>query len=148
MLAHRTGVERPGVQGTRESATPFGEVEACEVGVQPSTPTRPAASRVGHGAHAVLVPDHPQEDGPESPLPTPHARAHRPLVGTWSTNGMPVAWPGLAQSSAIGHEPGPEGSSPGAAWPPSSDRMSIRHPVSLAASRAFCPSLPMASESW
>ncbi len=29
-----------------------------------------------------------------------------------------------------------------------SERMSIRHPVSRAASRAFCPSLPMASESW
>ena len=27
-------------------------------------------------------------------------------------------------------------------------RMSMRHPVSRAASRAFCPSLPMASESW
>ena len=26
--------------------------------------------------------------------------------------------------------------------------MSIRHPVSLAASRAFCPSRPIASESW
>jgi hypothetical protein len=29
-----------------------------------------------------------------------------------------------------------------------SERISIRHPVSRAASRAFCPSLPMASESW
>jgi hypothetical protein len=29
-----------------------------------------------------------------------------------------------------------------------SERMSIRQPVSRAASRAFCPSLPMASESW
>ncbi len=29
-----------------------------------------------------------------------------------------------------------------------SERMSIRHPVSRAASRAFCPSLPIASESW
>ena len=29
-----------------------------------------------------------------------------------------------------------------------SERMSMRQPVSLAASRAFCPSLPMARESW
>jgi hypothetical protein len=29
-----------------------------------------------------------------------------------------------------------------------SERMSMRQPVSRAASRAFCPSLPMASESW
>jgi hypothetical protein len=29
-----------------------------------------------------------------------------------------------------------------------SDRMSIRQPVSRAASLAFCPSLPIASESW
>jgi hypothetical protein len=29
-----------------------------------------------------------------------------------------------------------------------SERMSIRQPVSRAASRAFCPSLPMASDSW
>lgn len=35
-------------------------------------------------------------------------------------------------------------------WPPSavSGRMSMRQPVSRAARRAFCPSLPMASESW
>ena len=32
-------------------------------------------------------------------------------------------------------------------WPPSG-RMSIRHPVSRAASRAFCPSRPIASDSW
>src|SRR5206468_12135861 len=31
---------------------------------------------------------------------------------------------------------------------PASERMSMRHPVSFAARRAFCPSLPMASESW
>jgi hypothetical protein len=29
-----------------------------------------------------------------------------------------------------------------------SGRMSIRHPVSLAASRAFCPSLPIARDNW
>jgi hypothetical protein len=29
-----------------------------------------------------------------------------------------------------------------------SDLMSMRQPVSLAASRAFCPSLPIASDSW
>ncbi len=29
-----------------------------------------------------------------------------------------------------------------------SGRMSMRHPVSRAARRAFCPSLPIASDSW
>jgi hypothetical protein len=148
VLAHRGGVERSCVQGTRESTTPFGEVEAREVGMQPGTPTRPAASRVDHGADAVLVPDHPQEDGPEPSPPAPHARAHRSLVGTRSTIGMPDSRSGLRQSSAIAHEPGPGGSSSASVRPPSSDRMSIRQPVSFAASRAFCPSLPIASESW
>ncbi len=46
---------------------------------------------------------------------------------------------------------GPAGaapSGPSAAAPPSSERMSMRHPVSFAARRAFCPSLPIARESW
>jgi hypothetical protein len=32
--------------------------------------------------------------------------------------------------------------------PAASGLMSIRQPVSRAASRAFCPSLPMASDNW
>lgn len=38
--------------------------------------------------------------------------------------------------------------SPVSAAEPESGRISMRHPVRRAASRAFCPSLPMANESW
>ena len=40
------------------------------------------------------------------------------------------------------------GAGSGAAATAASDLISMRQPVSLAASRAFCPSLPIASDSW
>ncbi len=44
--------------------------------------------------------------------------------------------------------PGSRFESVGPSFPAASDRMSIRQPVSLAASRAFWPSRPMASDNW
>jgi hypothetical protein len=41
-----------------------------------------------------------------------------------------------------------DAASAGPAASAASDRMSMRQPVSRAASRAFCPSFPMASDSW
>jgi hypothetical protein len=41
-----------------------------------------------------------------------------------------------------------EGAAAAACWISVSGRMSIRHPVSFAASRAFWPSLPIARDSW
>lgn len=38
--------------------------------------------------------------------------------------------------------------STGFCWPAVSERISMRQPVSLLASRAFWPSLPMAKDSW
>jgi hypothetical protein len=46
-----------------------------------------------------------------------------------------------------GHDQASAGAS-GAAVACDSDLMSMRQPVSRAASRAFCPSLPIASDSW
>ena len=41
-----------------------------------------------------------------------------------------------------------DGAEDGTAGSAASDLMSMRQPVSLAASLAFCPSLPIASDSW
>jgi hypothetical protein len=61
--------------------------------------------------------------------------------------GMPTYAPAdsaVFASGVDGRCGGAEGRSAGSP----SERMSIRQPVSRAASRAFCPSLPIASESW
>jgi hypothetical protein len=70
---------------------------------------------------------------PAGPLPV-GARPAGPLP-----TGPALAGPALAGSGLA-----PEGRSAGAA----SDLMSMRQPVSLAASLAFWPSLPIASDSW
>ena len=85
--------------------------------------------------------DHSQECRPAIRPTTPDAGAHR-VAGPESS---PV---GPHQSTAYGRR--------GASWalvgacavPSVSGRMSIRQPVSFAASRAFWPSRPMASDSW
>ena len=105
MLTERRGVEQPGAQGTGDRATPFGELEASQVDMQPGTPTRSGALRVGDGEHSAgIVPDHPQEDGPEAAFSASHARAHRTLGRALGTNGEPGAWPSRSESSALGHE--------------------------------------------
>ena len=53
---------------------------------------------------------------------------------------------GPAEETAGPAEEDTTGSS--AAGTAASDLMSMRQPVSLAASLAFCPSLPIASDSW
>ena len=101
-----------------------------------------------HDRSAVdLHRDQPQQNGPGPTTSTPRARAY----GLW-----PYHVPGCRQaaldhvqstllvlrSPPNGHDGVPTGS------PSVSGRMSIRQPVSLAARRAFWPSLPIASESW
>jgi hypothetical protein len=49
VLTDRGDVERPGAQGTRERSTPFGEIEALQIGMQPSTPTRSGTLLVDDG---------------------------------------------------------------------------------------------------
>lgn len=77
VLAHPGGVQRSRhVQGPRERPTALGEVEAPRVGVQPSTSTRPAATRVER-QRTDVVQDQPQEVGPEATGPAPHTRPDR-----------------------------------------------------------------------
>ena len=71
-------------------------------------------------------------------LPGAGARRARDLTRSHSPGG-PCGRP---VGPALGHR-----ASAGASLT-TSGRMSIRQPVSLAARRAFCPSLPIASESW
>ena len=55
---------------------------------------------------------------------------------------------GLAYSGACATGPAGEGTAGPSAGTAASDLMSMRQPVSLAASLAFWPSLPIASDSW
>jgi hypothetical protein len=78
---------------------------------------------------------------------TSDAHAHRALIQAESvvaTNSVPRGTDPQVYSPAGG------AGACGATAPPAppSGRMSIRHPVSLAASRAFCPSRPIAKDSW
>ena len=81
VLPHGGDVERTSAQSTRESTTPFGEVEALRVGVQPGSPTRSVTARVHHGKISLTEDDtdDPQQSGPLATSPAPHARAHRTL---------------------------------------------------------------------
>jgi hypothetical protein len=56
--------------------------------------------------------------------------------------------PGAGPQAGSTSEAAPAGAEPTADSGLASDLMSIRHPVSRAASRTFCPSLPMARENW
>ncbi len=92
--------------------------------------------------------DQPQENRPGPATSAPRARAHG--FGPYDVAGCRRAALDLVQSTLSDPRclPGRHDGAPGAGVPSVSGRMSIRHPVSFAASRAFCPSLPIASESW
>ena len=150
MLTHLSDVERIRAQCAGERSTPFGEVQASLVSVQPGAPTGQGAPRVDDGLgvpSAIGDRDHPKQDGPETSFPASHTHAHRAdRIDVVRTLGEPNTRPSAHQPTAPAHESGPEGSA--GPPPPSSERMSMRQPVSFAASRAFCPSLPMARDSW
>ena len=144
-------VERTGAQGTRERSSPFGELEALQGGVHPGTPPGKGTAHVDDGEVSLvgLHVHHPQQDGLLVAPPAPDARPHRTREGTRDALGATCAVVGepdprssTRQSSVPRHETGPGASSA------VSDRMSIFQPVSFAARRAFCPSLPIASDSW
>ncbi len=139
------------MQGTRERSSPFGELETLQVGVHPGTAPRKGTPRVDDGEVSLVAPHahHSQKVDLLVAPPAPHARPHRSRDGTSDALGATCAVLGepdprssTRQSSVPGHEAGPGPSSA------VSDRMSIFHPVSFAARRAFCPSLPIARESW
>ncbi|MEY9942437.1 hypothetical protein ABH932_007226 [Streptacidiphilus sp. MAP5-52] len=86
------------------------------------------------------------------------ALRHRaaPLRHVRATSGPRPRRGGVGSGSRATRTSGPalrrcgdrRGQAPAASSPSVSGRMSIRHPVSRAARRAFWPSLPMASDSW
>jgi hypothetical protein len=109
-------------QRPREGLAPLGQVQAGQVPVQVGPAPGLPAGRVGD--QDALDGDHPQQIGGLSAPPAPDAGAGR------------GAQTGLSASGAV------------AGSRVTSGRMSIRQPVSRAASRAFCPSFPIASDSW
>jgi hypothetical protein len=112
--------------------------------MQPGAAPRTTALGIGNDDGSAILPPpeyHSQEDRPAIRPTTPDAGTHGP--------GGPGSDPvGSHQSNAYAGAGEP--AAPGGVAPPVSvsGRMSIRQPVSFAASRAFCPSRPIARESW
>lgn len=143
----------PASKCSGEGPPPDGEVQTGDVGVEPCSTSRQTPARVGLGDGVAMLIRHrddAQQCRPAIQSTTPDARpqgTHRGGVGLESS---PVE---RHQSSACRVRVRHASGWPGTATPPLasgavSGRMSMRHPVSLAARRAFCPSLPMASDSW
>ncbi len=117
--------------------------------MQPGATPRTTAPGVGDDDRKAVLPlpeYHSQEDRPAIRHAAPDAGAN----GRRGPESSPV---GSHQSNAYARSGESEASveaSAGRSEPAGgvSGRMSIRQPVSFAASRAFCPSRPMASESW
>jgi hypothetical protein len=146
-LPHRGEVERSGqAQGPRERPPLLGEVDAARVGVHGGTSPRQPAGVVRD--QAVPDRDDTQQGGLRRPLPATHAGAHRARQASQVrvyrlTRSCPLSRgyeASPARAAAAGADVAASGSV--SLW------MSIRQPVSRAASRAFCPSLPIASDSW
>ena len=123
-------------QGPREAPAPLGQVEAGDDRVQVGAPAGQPVRRVGHDG--TVAGHDPQQLGRGRAPRQPDAGADR------RAQAGPVP-PGAA-GSADGAAAAP--GAPAAVTRSTSGRMSIRQPVSRAASRAFWPSLPMASDSW
>ena len=126
---HRGEVERSGqAQGPGERPALLSEVQATRIGVHGRSPARQAPCEVGD--QAVLDSDDAQQSGLHRPFPAPHAGADRARTASHVQ---------LYRSARSADAP----DSPSVSlW------MSMRHPVRRAARRAFCPSLPIASDSW
>jgi len=136
-LPHRGEVERSGqAQGPGERPPLLGEVDAARVGVHGGTSARQAAGRVRD--QAVPVTDDTQQGGLRRPFPATHTGADR------ARQASRVRVYRVARSRPLprGYEASPAGIASVSLW------MSMRQPVSRAARRAFCPSLPIASDSW
>ena len=107
-----------------------------------STAREPAAEV---GDQSALHRHDPQEVGRGRPFTAAHTGAHGARESRRTTGRGRVYR--VVHPSAPSAAPGtPRGSSPDPG--PVSGRMSIRQPVRRAASRAFWPSRPIASESW
>src|SRR5690606_30466179 len=126
------------------------------------TPARQPPTVIDDGAPTQR--DNSHQLATQPPLPTSHTRANRLVTGCTVRGGRQLV---LRHSRVYRSGPlrteggycsgvppaaeaacGPAGAGSDCPAVSASLRMSIRHPVSRAASRAFCPSLPMASDSW
>jgi hypothetical protein len=132
LRTQRGEVERGGhPQRPGQGPTPFRVGEAREVAMQVSPTSREPAPGIGLGG--ALLGHHAQQLRDGGPLSAADAGA----LGLGGAGHPQVA--GSTSAAVAGTE-----LSAGA----TSGRMSMRQPVSRAARRAFCPSRPMASESW
>ena len=126
-------VQRPGdAERPRERAAPDRLGQAPGVTVQMRTTAGQPPGRVGH-KHAVS-----SDDAEQLVRAGPGAAAHAGAHGDGHL-GQETGGTGEIEGAAAGSPESGTGSTSG--------RMSMRHPVSRAASRAFCPSRPMASDS-
>lgn len=154
-------VERPlEPEGPGKRPTADREVEAGRIEVQVSAPARQCATGIGD-ADALDRRDTQQLVLGRS-LAAAHAGAFRacsdmrparrrqvyPSEATWRRPVDPGGPTGAAGNNADDRAVAPQLSYWGSGWPSVSGRMSIRHPVRRAARRAFCPSLPIARDSW
>jgi hypothetical protein len=168
IVTHRFAAQRTlDPQGPGERSTAKREVEALGPGVQVRSPAGSPATRIGDGLEAgsSVAGDDSQQFSLGGPLPTTdtgaddvngHATArYAGSVRDPPRTSLPADRPctepaGHTRSLRLPsgrRAPQPDVASAGATGA-SSERMSIRQPVSRAASRAFCPSLPIANDSW
>jgi hypothetical protein len=96
-----------------------------------------AAAGIGRSFHCLLYPPRTSAENAHGANGGDNAYS----AGSAGSADAGSAAPGDAAASGGTGDSGGSGG-----W--ASERMSIRHPVSLAASRAFCPSLPIARDSW
>lgn len=138
------GIERTWhAQRTGQHPAPLGPGQTRGNRMQVGTATAAPARQVRD--EYLPVGDHAEQLGFRRPLPAPHTGTDRLQM----TRPMQHYLGGAQRDSADGGAAGGGGGGGGGGLSGStSGRMSIRQPVSRAARRAFCPSRPIASESW
>lgn len=102
------GVHRVHPEGTREGTSSFGQAEARQIPVQPSTATRQGRPRIQDGDQPITFAfrDHPHQDGPLVTPPTPDTRTHRAdrtVDIARCSCGEPDPWPSTHESTALAH---------------------------------------------
>ncbi len=165
-LGQQICVRNPGhPQRAPKCSAALRQCETCRIEVYVRTPARPSVIRVRHDP-LIQSGDDPQQLGGWCATPATHTGAHRGRATYHSTS---LPWlrrkrlagshviNGYSAAAVVGDSTGTTNAAPASAdaacvgvcvTTSVSGLMSIRHPVSRAASRAFWPSRPMASESW
>lgn len=143
---HTRGVQRVGDHGARDAQSPRQSLpghcsfQTLRVAVHVGSASRREAAWIGHDPGTVRcdLHRHTQQHRLLNSAPAPHTGADRSAHSVHQSTPCPaVLRPGAGQPRASG-----------SACASVSGRMSIRQPVRRAARRAFCPSRPMARESW